>query len=154
MKILFVLNSFYATGNGLSASARRTVNALKEAGEEVRVLSGPNHDPNGPQPDYALKEFFFPIVQPLITTNGYQFASTDTRIVEEAVRWADVIHMEEPFVLEIRTAKIARRLGKPITGTYHLHPENIFFSLGMGNWKLPNQIMLNLWKNLCFNKWK
>ena len=154
MKILFVLNSFYATGNGLSASARRTVNALKEAGEEVRVLSGPNHDPNGPQPDYALKEFFFPIVQPLITTNGYQFASTDTRIVEEAVRWADVIHMEEPFVLEIRTAKIARRLGKPITGTYHLHPENIFFSLGMGNWKLPNQIMMNLWKNLCFNEWK
>ena len=74
---------------------------MKEAGEEVRVLSGPNHDPNGPQPDYALKEFFFPIVQPLITTNGYQFASTDTRIVEEAVRWADVIHMEEPFVLEI-----------------------------------------------------
>lgn len=154
MKILFVLNSFYATGNGLSASARRTVNALREAGEEVRVLSGPNHDPNGPQPEYALKEFFFPIVQPLITTNGYQFASTDTRIVEEAVRWADVIHMEEPFVLEIRTAKIARRLGKPITGTYHLHPENIFFSLGMGNWKLPNQLMLNLWRNLCFNKWK
>ena len=99
MKILFVLNSFYATGNGLSASARRTVNALKEAGEEVRVLSGPNHDPNGPQPDYALKEFFFPIFQPLITTNGYQFASTDTRIV-------------------------------------------------------ANQIMMNLWKNLCFNEWK
>ena len=38
MRILFVLNSFYATGNGLSASARRTVNALKEAGEEVRVV--------------------------------------------------------------------------------------------------------------------
>ena len=35
MKILFVVNNFYASGNGLSASARRTVRYLKEAGEEV-----------------------------------------------------------------------------------------------------------------------
>jgi glycosyltransferase involved in cell wall biosynthesis len=153
MRILFVLNNYYCTGNGLSASARRTVNALKEAGEEVRVLSGPNHNPDGPQPEYMLKDFYFPLFQPIINAHGYQFASTNTRIVEEAVRWADVIHMEEPFVLEIRTAKIARRLGKPITGTYHLHPENIFYSLGMGSWKYPNQLMLKIWRDSCFNKW-
>lgn len=154
MKILFVLNNFYASGNGLSASARRTVAALREAGEEVRVLSGPNSDPNGPQPDYALKRFYFPVFQPIIDAQGYQFASTDKRIVEGAVRWADVVHMEEPFVLEIRTAKIARKLGKPITGTYHLHPENIFYSLGMGSWRFPNQLLLKIWRDWCFNQWK
>jgi len=154
MKILFVLNNFYCTGNGLAASARRTVAALREAGEEVRVLSGPNHDPDGPQPEYALKDFYFPIFQPIINAHGYQFASTDIKIVEEAVRWADVVHMEEPFVLEIKTARIARKLGKPITGTYHLHPENIFYSLGMGNWKFPNQLMLKIWRDSCFNKWE
>ena len=154
MKILFILNNFYSTGNGLSASARRTVNALKEAGEEVRVLSGPNHTPGGPQPEYPLKDFYFPLFQPIINAHGYHFASTDTRMVEEAVRWADVVHMEEPFVLEIRTTRIARRLGKPITGTYHLHPENIFYSLGMGSWKFPNQLMLKIWRVWCFNKWK
>lgn len=153
MRILFVLNNYYASGNGLSASARRTVAALKEAGEEVRVLSGPNHNPDGPQPEYQLEDYHFPIFQPIITAQGYQFASTDTRIVEEAVRWADVVHMEEPFVLEIRTAKIARRLGKPITGTYHLHPENVFYSLLLDGWKLPNQLLLNAWRDLCFNKW-
>ncbi len=154
MKILFVLNNFYASGNGLSASARRTVAALREAGEEVRVLSGPNSDPNGPQPDYALKRFYFPVFQPIIDAQGYQFASTDKRIVEGAVRWADVVHMEEPFVLEIRTARIARKLGKPITGTYHLHPENIFYSLGMGSWRFPNQLLLKIWRDWCFNQWK
>ena len=154
MKILFVLNNFYTTGNGLASSARRTVAALREAGEEVRVLSGPNHNPDGPQPEYVLKDFYFPIFQPLILAHGYQFASTDTKVVEEAVRWADVVHMEEPFVLEIRTAKIARRLGKPMTGTYHLHPENIFYSLGMGGWRFPNQLMLKIWRDCCFNKWK
>ena len=154
MKILFVLNNFYTTGNGLAASARRTVKALREAGEDVRVLSGPNHVPGGPQPEYPLKAFYFPIFQPIINAQGYSFASTDPRVVEEAVRWADVIHMQEPFVLQIRTARIARRLGKPITGTYHLHPENIFYSLGMGAWKLPNQLLLKSWRDLCFNKWK
>jgi len=154
MKILFVLNNFYTTGNGLAASARRTVKALREAGEEVRVLSGPNHTPGGPQPEYALKAFYFPFFQPIIDAQGYSFASTDLRVVEEAVRWADVIHMQEPFVLQIRTAKVARRLGKPITGTYHLHPENIFYSLALGAWKLPNQLLLKSWRDLCFNKWK
>lgn len=37
MKILFVINNFYIKGNGLSGSARRTVKALQEAGQEVRV---------------------------------------------------------------------------------------------------------------------
>ena len=154
MKILFVLNNYYSTGNGLAASARRTVAALREAGEEVRVLSGPNHNPGGPQPEYALKDFNFPLFQPIINAQGYHFASTDPRIVEEAVRWADVVHMEEPFVLEIRTARIARKLGKPVTGTYHLHPENIFYSLGMGHWRFPNQLLLKIWRDWCFNKWK
>ena len=40
MKILFVINNYYITGNGLSASARRTVIALKDAGQDVRILSG------------------------------------------------------------------------------------------------------------------
>ena len=42
MKILFVINNFYVTGNGLAASARRTVEYLKQTGHEVRILSGPN----------------------------------------------------------------------------------------------------------------
>lgn len=42
MKILLVINNFYMKGNGMAASARRTAQYLKEAGHEVRVLSGPN----------------------------------------------------------------------------------------------------------------
>ena len=151
MKILFVLNNYYATGNGLSASARRTVQALKDAGEEVRVLSGPNLTGSGPQPEYLLKRFYFPFFQGIIDAHGYQFASSDKRIIKEAVSWADVIHLEEPFVLESNTIKIAKRMGKPIVGTYHLHPENIFCSLGMGNWKWINRWLLRVERDCVFN---
>ncbi len=153
MKILFILNTFYATGNGLSASARRTVEALKAAGQDVRIVAGPNDDPNGPQPYYRLKWYHFPLVQPIIDAHGYHFASTDKKILEEAIRWADVVHMEEPFVLEVNAYKIAKKLGKPVTGTYHLHPENVFSSLWLGWCKTANFLLLNAWRDLAFNDW-
>ena len=49
MKVLFVVNNFYAKGNGLSGSARRTVRKLKEAGfnvidENVKSLWNPSEE--------------------------------------------------------------------------------------------------------------
>lgn len=151
MKILFVVNNFYAPGNGLSASARRTVKYLKEAGLEVRVLSGRNHEAEEPQPDYVLKDFRVPVFDGLIQSHGYKFAKTDFKIIEEAVKWADVVHLEEPFIIEMVTARIARRLGVPCTGTYHLHPENLFCSINLGDWKFLNSNTLRLWRDTVFN---
>ena len=152
MKILFVINNYYIQGNGMSASARRTVQYLEEAGHEVRVLSGPNKNAPEPQPYYQLKEFHFPLFQPIIEAQGFSYASSDPRIIEEAVRWADVVHLEEAFVLEIRVIKIANKLGKPITATYHLHPENVTNSLGpLRKWKGFNRFLLRCWRNWVFN---
>lgn len=152
MKILFVVNNIFCQGNGLDASARRTVQALRDAGQEVRVLSCENLDnPNGPQPEYRQKEFHFPIFQPIIKAQGFSYAKWTGPVIEEAVRWADVVHIEEPFFIEHATMKWAKRLGKPLTATYHLHPENIFFSLGMGNWSFPNNLLLRYWIRVFLN---
>ena len=152
MKILLVINNFYMKGNGMAASARRTAQYLEDAGHEVRVLSGPNKNADQPQPYYQLKEFIFPLFQPTIDAQGFSYASSDPRIIEEAVRWADVVHLEEAFVLEIRTIKIARKLGKPITATYHLHPENITNSLGpLRHWGGLNRTILRCMRNWVFN---
>ncbi len=125
MKILFVINNFYVTGNGLAASARRTVEYLKQTGHEVRILSGPNLKAPQPQPDYQLETFVFPIINPIIKAQGYCFSASNPALMKEAAEWADVIHLEEPFVIEDRMIHIAREMGKPVTATYHLHPENI-----------------------------
>ena len=72
MKILFVVNSFFEKGQGLDESARRTVQALREAGQDVRVLSGENlGDPNGPKPEFEVKAFDFPLWQPMLSSFGY-----------------------------------------------------------------------------------
>jgi len=151
MKILFVVNNFYAPGNGLSASARRTVQFLKDAGQDVRVISGRNHEAETPQPDYVLEDYHIPLFNSLVVSHGYVFAKTDTTIIEEAVKWADVVHLEEPFVIEMVTARVAKKLGVPCTATYHLHPENLFCSVNLGGWKFLNYNTLRLWRDLVFD---
>ena len=147
MKILLILNNLYTTGNGLAASARRTVEYIRKTGHEIRVMSGPNKNDPSIQPDYPLKEYIFPIVQPLINAQGYSFAASDKKLMEEAIAWADVVHLEEPFVIEDKAIPIARALGKPVTFTYHLHPENITVNLGpIRHWKGLNRIILRAWK--------
>jgi glycosyltransferase involved in cell wall biosynthesis len=129
MKILFVVNNYFCKGNGLDESARRTVQALRDAGQEVRILSGPNlEDPDGEHPDYEMKVYNFPIFQPVLDSFGYFYADWHGPQIEEAVRWADVVHIEETFFLHHAAMNWARKLGKPITGTYHVHPENIVFN--------------------------
>ena len=152
MKILFVINNFYVTGNGLSASARRTADYLKRAGHDVRILSGPNSKDPQLQPDYLLEDYVFPIVNPIVSAQGYRFAQSNLPLMEEAARWADIIHLEEPFVIEDRMLHICEKLGKPVTATYHLHPENITNSLGpLRYWKGLNRTILRAWKRHTFD---
>ena len=151
MKILFVVNNYYATGNGLSASARRTVVALKDAGMDVRVLSGHNHEYETPQPEYMLADFRVPIFDRLVQSHGYKFAKRMNPIIEEAVKWADVVHLEEPFLLQNRTAMFAKKYGKALTATYHLHPENLFCSIHLGGWKYLNNRCLRIWRDAVYN---
>ena len=151
MKILFVVNNYYASGNGLSASARRTVQYLREAGQEVRVLSGRNHEAETPQPDYVLGDFHVPVFDGLVQSNGYKFARTDILTIRKAVKWADVVHLEEPFIIQRVTARIAKLHGVPCTATYHLHPENLFCAINLGEWKFLNENMLRAWRDLVFD---
>ena len=155
MRILFVVNSYFSQGNGLDESARRTVQALRAAGQEVSVLSGKNFEnPDGPQPEYAMEKFHFPLMQPMLDSFGYAYADWHGPVVEEAVRWADVIHMEETFFLHHAAMNWARKLGKPITGTYHVHPENIVFNcLGHKGGYLVCQMLYRYWCRVFYDNY-
>ena len=152
MKILYVVNNYYAAGNGLSASARRTVAGLREAGADVRVLSAKNSDPDGPQPDYVLPDFKVPVFNGLINRQGYSFAATDIAVMEEAVAWTDIVHLEEPFIIQYEICRIAEKAGVPCVGTYHMHPENLFSSIGRRKDPIINGATLRLWRDYIFNK--
>lgn len=153
MKILFVINCFYTKGNGLDESARRTVSYLRKAGHDVRVLSGMNPDNYGKQPEYMLEPLHVKgIIGKLIAEQGYVFASPDKKIMEKAIEWADVVHLEEPFAMERMTCTMAVKMGKPCTCTCHLYPENLFASVGLMHNHSLNEACMKLWKEGIFDK--
>ena len=151
MKILYVCNNAFIPGNGICTSARSTVFHLKEAGVDVRMLSVANPCPDGPQPDFPLKKFYFPIFQPVIDANGFCYAKIDRDMIRKAVSWADIVHIEEPLFLQKAAIREAERQGKPLTGTFHLYTQNILDEIPMASFRLSNHILMCDWRDNFFN---
>ena len=155
LKILFVINDLYTRGNGLAASARRTIALLREHGHHVRVLSALPRDGDDcgvGMPEYVLPPLRIPLVDPLIASQGYAFARAKRRVIERALAWADVVHLEEPFMLQAVVARRARARGVPALATYHIHPENLTASVYLDRCALLNRVILKLWKRAIFNR--
>ncbi|MBO7525962.1 MAG: glycosyltransferase [Clostridia bacterium] len=152
MKILFVVNNFYIKGNGLSTSAQRTVLHLRKRGLDVRILSAKNPESDGVEPEYRLENIKIPVFDRIVRKQGYIFAKTDKKIIRDAVSWADIIHLEEPFLLQVAVADIAAKMHKPCVATYHLHPENLYASINLENEPFINNVTLLAWKKAVFDK--
>lgn len=154
LKLLFVINNLYTRGNGLSASARRTVTLLRERGHDVRVLSSGTTEQaqacNFTAPEFTLPAMRFPLADAIISAQGYAFAKPKRKVIKQAVAWADVVHLEEPFGLQARTAHVAKRVGTPVLATYHIHPENITATIHLdGLWPL-NALLLASWRRRIY----
>lgn len=155
LRILFVINDLYTRGNGLAASARRTIALLRERGHDVRVLSAPPHDGDDcgfGAPDYPLPYLRVPLVAPLIASQGYAFARSDRRQIDRVLSWADVVHLEEPFMLQAVVARRARDRGVPAMATYHIHPENLTATVYLDRCAALNRAILRLWKCFIFDR--
>lgn len=133
LKILLVADQFFAANNGMTISSRRFAQVLRAHGHEVRVMcfGTPDLVPEG-QVAYLMKKQYIPIFDKLVSAQGMTFAKPDKPKVEEAVRWADVIHFLTPFALSHRAVLLARKLGKPYTAAFHVQPENISSSIHLG----------------------
>ncbi|MCR5352319.1 MAG: glycosyltransferase [Bacteroidales bacterium] len=151
MKVLFVCNNAFTRGNGLSASVRVTIKELKKKGVDARLMATRNPDPEGPQPDFPLEHFKIPVFEPLVSTNGFMFARADRKVIDEAVRWADVVHFEEALPLEYIVCRVARKMGKARTATFHLFPHNVSANLGLPKKNLLNGPLVRSWRNAVFN---
>ena len=128
MKILLVIDTYDTNNNGTSISAQRFAAVLREHSNEVRILTT-----GEPAPDkFVLKEFKVPLFNDLIHSHGFQFAQVDLDIIREAVEWADIVHCMMPFALETATKLIADQMHKPSTAAFHIQPENLTSSIGLG----------------------
>ena len=132
MKILFVIDTFDTSNNGTSISAQRFAVKLREHGHEVKILCA---DEEPSEHKFLVREYKVPLFNPLVKKHGFSFAETFGEakgVIREAIEWADIVHCFMPFALEMSAAEYAQETGKPCTGAFHIQPENIWSSVGLG----------------------
>ena len=136
MNILIVCGEYFNKSNGLSLSTQRFVEQFKRLGDEVRVLSSDH----GGESEYSVPVMRVPLVNGIMDRQNYHFAKPVKPVIREALSWAEIVHIEDPFPLSVETAKLASQMGLPITGTFHLYPENMTASVPIFDFPLSNQI--------------
>jgi 1,2-diacylglycerol 3-alpha-glucosyltransferase len=126
LRIAYILDVFDGVKTGGVLSAQRFVAALRARHEVTVVAAGP--------PGFgrvALPSFYPPFFGRLMREMGFVFAVPRRRILEEVLRRVDVVHVQFPFWLGMRTAALARRLGVPLVAGFHVQPENLFYNVGL-----------------------
>lgn len=149
MKILFICDQFESANNGTTISARRFAQALSDRGNELRVIaSGNTGDIN-----YGAKELkLLPLADRLVKSQGMEFAMPNKKTLAAALEWCDVAHFYMPFALSLKGRSMAAKMGVPHTAAFHVQPENITFSIGMGNITPINDSIYYLFRDRFFNK--
>ncbi len=150
MKILIVIDQFDNSNNGTTISARRFAKGLQDDGNEVYVVStGDKKD----EYKFNLKELPLPPgISHLIKSQGMSFAIPNTEILEKAIRNMDVVHFYMPFFLSKAGLKICQKLHVPHTAAFHVQPENITYSIGLGTKTKVNDMIYTHYRDSFFNK--
>ena len=149
MNLLIVMDQFDSANNGTTISAQRFAQALKERGHQVRVVAG---GPSG-EDVYGLPVVhFLPIAEHIIRSQGMQFAKPCRQTLEEAIRWADVVHFMMPFPASKAGLKIAQELGVAHTAAFHVQPENNTSTLHQGHSTLANELLYTRFRDDFYNQ--
>lgn len=127
----------------MSISTQRFVKEFKKLGCQVRVLAIGDVD-------YSLQEMKIPFFANLIAKQGFHFAFPDKKITLKAVKWADYVHLDTPFPIGWQAQHYAKKLGKTITGTCHIYPQNMTASVPVLNKKWINKLIMQFFKKVSY----
>lgn len=155
MIITMAIDLYGDKNNGTTVTAVRTCEQLVKLGHEVRVIA---HIPSlklgigefkGVKVLNCKKLSIHPF-EWLIESQGFKFGNTDYKSIAKFIEGSDVVHVMFPFLLESKVRKVAKVMGIPVTGAYHLQPENITYTIHMGKVGFVNSFVYSLFKNWVY----
>ena len=131
MKIAMICDVLGEANNGTVLAALNLIRYLKEQGHTVYVVS-PQDSTRGLEDYYVTptRDFGF-LLNRIFEKNGVSLAKADPDVLEKVVAMSDVVHLEVPFELSECALHFARRMGKPVTASFHCQAENVTAHLGL-----------------------
>jgi len=140
MKITIIADVLGTENNGTTTACMNLARFLKSQGDEVSIVCC-DEDKRGIEGYYVVDTYNLgPIINYMVKKNNVALAKPDEKVIGEAIMDADIVHIMMPFSLGKKAAKLAVKLGKPITAGFHVQAENFTTHIGMMNFRLVNYI--------------
>jgi len=149
MIIVLAIDS-YNNANGGTITTKRLVEELRNRGHEIRIISAIHDDPSDPY-FYKIPGFVLPGAEASQENMTFLFGKNDKKTFHKAIKGADIVQVQFPFLMARGVVKMAKQMGVPVVGAFHVQPQNIMAALGKTN-KMLERILWLSFKYLLFNR--
>lgn len=148
--IIVIAVDTYNDANGGTIAIKRLIGELRKRGHEVRIISAIHEDPSDPY-FYQVPGFILPGMETALETMVFKFGRNDRKIFEKAIRGADIVQVQFPFLMAKGVVKVAKQMNVPVIGAFHVQPQNIMAAMGKCS-KSLERILWFLFKYFLFNR--
>jgi 1,2-diacylglycerol 3-alpha-glucosyltransferase len=126
LKIAMVIDAYDEGRNGAAISTRRFVELLRKE-HEVFIITTGNPAPG----KVVMPRFYAPIVRRIMKRMNTPLAIPSYRKLRRVIRGMDIVHIQFPFFLGIRSVRIAVRMKIPVISTFHIQAEHLAMNAGI-----------------------
>lgn len=124
MKILIVCDVLGDENNGTTVASTNLIKYLRSQGDEVRILCA-DQNRKDHKDTYVVPTIYLGLlINHLLKKNNVELAKPNKKIIKKALEGVDIVHVMMPFALGNKTAKIARKMGIPVTAGFHAPAES------------------------------
>jgi 1,2-diacylglycerol 3-alpha-glucosyltransferase len=128
LKIAMVIDSYDEGKNGASISTRRFVEMLRKE-HEVFIISTGEPAPG----KVVMPRFYAPMWRKVMKQMNVPMAVPSYSKLRNAIGEMDIVHVQFPFLLGIRSVRIARKLKIPVISTFHIQAEHLAMNAGINS---------------------
>lgn len=148
MHVALVAESMDRLRVGAIISLNRYINWLKAKGIKITIIST-----GQPAENKVVVKSFYPFyLKNALKDTDFTFADPDPKILEDAFKKVDIVHIGFPFQLGKAAAKVAKKMGKPLLISFHVQPENLLFAAKCEKIQLLVWLVYKIFISTVFNK--
>lgn len=148
MRIVIVSDVLGEENNGTTIAAMNLIRSLRAKGHEVRIIC-PDTEKTGEFGYYIVKTLNVGPFNGYVEKNGVSIARPDKKVIKEALKDIDAVHIMVPFLTGCYVAKYCHKHKIPLSAGFHCQAENFSNHLHLMNaHRFNNRVYKVFYKHL------
>lgn len=140
MNITIICDILGKENNGTTIAALNLIRSLKEKGHNVKVVCNDSERKNL-EGFYIVPEKNLLFLNAIVHKNGVKLSKVDKKVLNQALKDADMVHLMLPFALSRYAIKYCHSHKIPTTAGFHAQAENVTSHVFMKNFTFANNLV-------------